>query len=712
MADFSVLFQIGANLSGSFRSGFGAANNAINDLGERTSKLQKNLRGIEGAARVGFGAMVAGAAGAAAAINKSMNFNDDLQLMALTADMSAAQMQSFKQATLDAANSAGVMAEKVLAGGSSLIAAGMDAQTAEKMLTTMSRVVVANKADFEDISAATFSLSQQFGIAAGEMENAFNILSQGGKEGQFELKAMAQYLPSIGSRFKTMKVEGMEAASTFAAAMQVMRKNAPDDAQAATMLENMMSYAVSPKGLKYAAEMGSDIQAVIEDAWKAGENPIEAYVKEMQKISGGDAFKLGQLVRNDEARQGLQAMIQNFEEYERIKAKAGGSEKAGIIDFDYGKMGGTGKGTWDTFVATMGTLAIVVGTTLEPAMKKFASTMSGLIVKFQAWGAANPELLSKLVTTSAIVLGVVGALSAMALAAIALIGPILLVKGSVLAVIGGIGKFLGMAKYLATALPFLGQIIMFLAKGALLALGKAFLFVGRMVMMAGQIMLANPIIALIALIAAGVYLIYRNWETIGPFFVNLWNTVKTAFSAAWAAIISGLSTAWGNIKATFSGILSYFSGLTTQFFNFGKNLIQGLINGIGSMAGAIAEKARGIADSVKNTVKGAFGINSPSRVFAEYGKFNMQGLAQGMDKSSYLPATAANDAVMGTIPSMPASGALGGGGRGGAVLNVTQHITVGSGDAFAAAKQGAAAGAIDLAREFDNMMNRKSRLAL
>ena len=46
-------------------------------------------------------------------------------------------------------------------------------------------------------------------------------------------------------------------------------------------------------------------------------------------------------------------------------------------------------------------------------------------------------------------------------------------------------------------------------------------------------LMANPIILAIAAIAGGVYLIYRHWDSIGPYFQRLWYGVKSVISTVW-----------------------------------------------------------------------------------------------------------------------------------------------------------------------------------
>lgn len=70
------------------------------------------------------------------------------------------------------------------------------------------------------------------------------------------------------------------------------------------------------------------------------------------------------------------------------------------------------------------------------------------------------------------------------------------------------------------------------ASTAFRGLGRAILSIGRASMAA----MFSPLgIALMA-IAAAAYLIYANWDKVGPFFMQLWQRIQTAFSNAWTAI--------------------------------------------------------------------------------------------------------------------------------------------------------------------------------
>jgi len=62
----------------------------------------------------------------------------------------------------------------------------------------------------------------------------------------------------------------------------------------------------------------------------------------------------------------------------------------------------------------------------------------------------------------------------------------------------------------------------------------------------------------------------------------------------------------------------------------GLNLIKGLWQGISDAAGWLKEKISGWVDDVISAIKSFFGINSPSKVTAEDGKYLAMGLGKGI----------------------------------------------------------------------------------
>lgn len=106
------------------------------------------------------------------------------------------------------------------------------------------------------------------------------------------------------------------------------------------------------------------------------------------------------------------------------------------------------------------------------------------------------------------------------------------------------------------------------------------------------------------------------------------------------------------IAAIVKGLLDGMSAIG----NVGTQLVQGLFNGISNAASWLYEKLKGWAGDVLSWVKGLFGINSPSKVFAdEIGKFIPPGITVGVEKA--MPKAMRDmSAELGALSTLPLPG--------------------------------------------------------
>jgi phage-related protein len=97
-----------------------------------------------------------------------------------------------------------------------------------------------------------------------------------------------------------------------------------------------------------------------------------------------------------------------------------------------------------------------------------------------------------------------------------------------------------------------------------------------------------------------------------------------------SAITSGVASGIAEFVAFGARVVSACSGFGSLLVSAGKDLIQGLVNGIKSMAGAALQAAQDVASSVVGAVKGFLGINSPSTVFRDIGVNVGEGFNEGV----------------------------------------------------------------------------------
>lgn len=103
-----------------------------------------------------------------------------------------------------------------------------------------------------------------------------------------------------------------------------------------------------------------------------------------------------------------------------------------------------------------------------------------------------------------------------------------------------------------------------------------------------------------------------------------------------AGLKKGITDAISSVTETAKKILSAIKSAFGNFslFDIGKNLIQGLINGVNNMIETAKNAVANVGNAVIDKVKNVLGIHSPSTVFAEIGGYIVQGLANGINAAS------------------------------------------------------------------------------
>lgn len=124
---------------------------------------------------------------------------------------------------------------------------------------------------------------------------------------------------------------------------------------------------------------------------------------------------------------------------------------------------------------------------------------------------------------------------------------------------------------------------------------------------------------------------------------------------------SNVGTKLGEVAGFFTSlpgrITGALSGAGSWLVDAGKNIVQGLINGVGSLADKAVKAVTGIGGRMVDGVKSFLGIKSPSRVFQKLGNYVVEGLAWGLEKTE--PVTRAVKGLAGSLVDSWAPGTLG-----------------------------------------------------
>jgi len=120
---------------------------------------------------------------------------------------------------------------------------------------------------------------------------------------------------------------------------------------------------------------------------------------------------------------------------------------------------------------------------------------------------------------------------------------------------------------------------------------------------------------------SGVWSGIKNvFSSIGSWFKNTFNSAKEKALSAWSNIKSKFANIWNTIKEAFK---------TGDFSTIGKNLLEGLWNGINDKVTWLKNKVKGVVDKIKSWFTGSdgFDTHSPSK----WSEDVMDNVMEGMD---------------------------------------------------------------------------------
>lgn len=316
--------------------------------------------------------------------------------------------------------------------------------------------------------------------------------------------------------------------------------------------------------------------------------------KQTEKMGNADQLAAYKEIFGEEAASGMaeligQAGAGGFAKYAamiRQQSKGVAKEMAAV-------MGDNARGDLDNMTSAWEDLNIQMLETQNGPLRGLIQQVTSMTQAAGAWMRANPELTATLTKVAAITAVTAAVGGGLLLVLAGLLGPIAAIKM-------GLGMMLTM-----------GGPLLILLKGLSLGFLKL-----------GVAILTTPIgwiIAGIAAVAVGAYLIYKNWDQLGPWFKSTWEKCKAATGEFW----------------------DYLTTLPSRALNAGKALIDGLIGGISAKWEELKAKVNSITDILPDWMKGG----SPTKVAVQHSSTapavqakKEGGFAGFYDKGGLIPA--------------------------------------------------------------------------
>lgn len=264
----------------------------------------------------------------------------------------------------------------------------------------------------------------------------------------------------------------------------------------------------------------------------------------------------------------------------------------------------------------------LVGEQLASALLAAAPVIATVVEALVSWMAANPELAATIIAVGAVVAPLLAGLVSL----VSVIAPI-------------VSAFSAMAPVVAALVSPVGAVIV--AVGALVA---------------------------------GFAYAYSHFEG----FRNGVDDVRAAIGNFIAEVIQRATELPGALAAIPEQVGSFFTGLRTDFFNIGQNLMQGFIDGIGGMVNSVKDTVGGVFGGIVGQTRGLLGIHSPSRVFAQLGRYTGQGFTAGIASQEahvqMAMASLVTPPAVGDIAPPGGPGAAGGAVAGGGTINIYNPV--------------------------------------
>lgn len=192
-----------------------------------------------------------------------------------------------------------------------------------------------------------------------------------------------------------------------------------------------------------------------------------------------------------------------------------------------------------------------------------------------------------------------------------------LVVGGKALMTAGIMKFLGITP---TAVVGAGRSAL---GGVAGAAGPLLAALGNGIMILGRALFMNPIGLVVLGIAAAAYVLYRNWNTVGPYVMKTWSIIKAVFHVSMHAIAGQARAMWATVgpyvmKAW--SIMSALGGVVGRVFGGIANAVIGALSKLASWVAnswigkAIGYAAGNIGHALSNGFNSAYtwsqGVNA------------------------------------------------------------------------------------------------------
>ena len=440
-----------------------------------------------------------------------------------------------------------------------LALAGYDTQQMCDTLPTVLNLAAAGDIALADASDMVTDAMSALGMGVDEAETMVDQMAKTASTTNTSVAQLGEGILTIGATAKSIKGGTAE----LNTALGILANNGIKGAEGGTHLRNIILSLQNPTD-KAAAQMEALGLSVYdsEGNMRSMNDILGDLNKSMDGMTSAEKSNIISTIFNKTDLSSVNALLANtgetWDSLQKSITDSGGAAQQ-MADTQLDNL----QGQITILKSALEGLAISFGELLMPAIKQIV----GWVQKFVDWLNGLSEGTKKTVVTIALLA--------------AAFGPVLIVIGKVISAVGTI----------MTVVPKIAGVIN-TVKGAFAALNAT--------------MLANPIVLIIAaiaaLVAAFIYL-WNNCDGFRQFWIDLWENVKQVAITVWNAIKEFFSQVWEAIKTIFSTVFEVIKTLVTTYFNLYKTIIETVFNVIKTVITTIWEAIKGVFTTVFNVIK-------------------------------------------------------------------------------------------------------------
>ena len=610
----------------------------------------------------------------AVSVNVANDFESAMSQAAGALNMPMSQMGELRdlaiktgQDTIFSAKEAGQAITELAKGGLS------EADIKAGALKATMDLAASSGMDLGNAANVTVQAMGAFGLSAEKSAVAANALAGAAAASSTDVEPLTQGLSQVSAqaynagwsiqettavlgKFADAGIVGSDAGTSLKVMLQ--RLAAPTSDKAAMKIENLGIKTRDANGhLLGASEMAQELQDKLGGLSEAERDSA------LQTIFGSDAMRAATVMMNSGS-EGLASYIKATNDQEAAQRLANSQM-------------GEGEKAIEEMKGSLETAAITIGSKLAPVITKVVKFITDLVNKFSALpsgvqtaivviGAIIAVLGPLLVIIGQMAIGIsaltaaVSALSVPLLPIIAIIAAVIAAIVAIVLVIknwGSITEWFGnlwsaicgkIQEIASTVATFVTEKISALAQ-SLSGIWENI----KTIAAAAWEMIKNIILGPVLLLCD---LVTGDFDQLKSDAQNIWDNIKKYASIAWNALkdlvgsiaeglkekaveafkkmVSGigekLSSLGSTVQDGFQSAIDFITSLPSKALEWGKDFIQGLIDGIKSMISKVTDAVKGVADKIRSFLHFSRPDEGPLREYETWMPDFMDGMAKGI----------------------------------------------------------------------------------